>query len=91
MSTVTNINNKRTVSLILLMLITVFVWGQVSTEVWIEIEPNEPVMNQVFALKVHIKALRQNTIRVIEPSLPVGLSFISGPTLDTIMTGTDET
>ena len=69
------------------MLITVFSWGQVSTEVWIEIEPNEPVVAQVFNLKVHIKAMSQDTIRVIEPSLPVGLSFISGPTLESIVTG----
>ena len=50
-------------------------------------EPNEPVIAQVFNLKVHIKAMSQDTIRVIEPSLPVGLSFISGPTLESIVTG----
>ena len=47
---VTNIRNIKALRLIPLMLITVFSWGQVATEVWIEIEPNEPVVAQVFNL-----------------------------------------
>ena len=55
--------------------------AQVTARVWVEVEPPRPTAGDLFRLNIHVSGLRLDSIRVLEPTPPVYLEFVSGPDL----------
>ena len=55
------------------------VGAQTVARAWTELEPPQPVAGDSFRLQIHVRGGRLDSMRVLEPALPDGLQWISGP------------
>ena len=63
----------------LLVAAVVPVGAQSVARAWTELEPPQPVAGDSFRLRIHVRGGRLDSMRVLEPALPDGLQWISGP------------